>query len=98
MRSGLLLHILDQVGPLYAFGPTREVLDQGGDGELAAGFMTFQNQRGQVGTGSVDGSGESGATGAENYCVASRDVRHIGSLSVNARALETIHSRQSGFT
>jgi hypothetical protein len=39
--DGLLLHVLDEVGPLDALGPAREVFDEGGDGELASGLVAF---------------------------------------------------------
>jgi len=83
--DGLLLHVLDELGPLDAFGPAGKVFDQRGDGELAAGLVAFEDEGLEVGAGSVDGGGESGAAGAEDDGVASRVFRHIGSLSVNAR-------------
>ena len=67
---GLLLHVLDEFGALDAFGPAGEVLDQGGDGELAAGFVAFKDERLEVGTGGVDGGGQAGASGAQDDDVA----------------------------
>ncbi len=66
----LLLHVVDQLRALNAVGPAGKVLDQGGDGELAAGFVAFEDQRLQVGARGVDGSGKSGAAGAEDDGVA----------------------------
>ena len=62
----LLLHVLDQVGALNALGPAGKVLDQRGDGELAAGLVAFEDERLEVGAGGVDGGGEAGAAGAQN--------------------------------
>jgi hypothetical protein len=83
--DGLLLHVLDKVGALDAFGPAGKVFDQGGDGELAAGLVAFEDERLEVGACSVDGGGESGAAGAEDDSVARRVFRHKSFLSVNAR-------------
>ena len=55
--DGLLLHVLDEVGPLDALGPAGKVFDQSGDGELAARLMAFEDERLEVGSCSVDGSG-----------------------------------------
>jgi hypothetical protein len=82
--GGLLLHVLDELRALDAFGPAGEVLHERGDGELAAGLVAFEDERLEIGAGGVDGGGESGAAGTEDDCVASCDVRHIGFLSVNA--------------
>jgi hypothetical protein len=71
----LLLHVLDQLGPLDAFGPAGKVLHQCGDGELASGLVALQHERLQVGAGSVDGGGKSGAAGTQDDGVAGRDVR-----------------------
>jgi len=67
---GLLLHVVDQFRTLDALRPAGKVLDQGGDGELAAGFVAFEDQGIEAGAGGVDGRGESGAAGAEDYGVA----------------------------
>ncbi len=66
----LLLHVLDELGALYALRPAGKVLHQRGDGELAAGLMAFQHQRLQVGARAVDGGGKSGAAGAQDDDVA----------------------------
>lgn len=68
--GGLLLHVLDEFRPLDALGPAGEVFDQGGDGELAAWFVAFEDERLEVGTGGVDGCGEAGAAGSEDDEVA----------------------------
>ena len=56
--GGLLLHVLDEFGTLDALGPAWEVFDQGGDGELTAGLVAFEDERLEVGAGCVDGGGE----------------------------------------
>jgi hypothetical protein len=90
--NGLLLHVLDEVGALDAFGPAGEVFYQGGDGELAAGLMAFEDEGLEVRACGVDGGGESGAAGAEDDGVASRIFRHKGYLSVNARRRKRIQT------
>lgn len=55
--DGLLLHVLDEVGTLDAFGPAGKVFNQRGDGELAAGLVAFEDEWLEVRAGSVDGSG-----------------------------------------
>src|SRR5215469_1351861 len=67
---GLLLHVVDQLWALDAFGPAGEVLDKSCDGELPAGLMAFQDERLEVGAGGVNGRGKSGAAGAQDDCVA----------------------------
>ncbi len=84
--GGLLLHVFDEFGALDAFGPAGEVFDQGGDGELAAGLVAFEDEGLEVGAGGVDGGGEAGAAGAEDDQVANRNfcrcVCHIGAYLV----------------
>ena len=46
---GLLAHVFDQLRSLHAIGPAGKVLDQRGDGELAAGLVAFDHERLQVG-------------------------------------------------
>ncbi len=70
--GGLLLHVLDELRTLNAFWPAGKVFDEGGDGELTAGLVTFEDEGFEIGTAGVDGGGESGATGAEDDGVASR--------------------------
>jgi hypothetical protein len=83
--DGLLLHVLDEFRALDAFGPAGKVFDEGGDGELAAGLVAFEDKGFKVGACSVDGSGEAGASGAEDDGVACRIFRHRNHFSVNAR-------------
>jgi hypothetical protein len=59
----LLLHVLDQLRPLDAVGPAGKVLDQRGDGELAAGLVALQNQRFHPGARGVERRRQSGAAG-----------------------------------
>ncbi len=83
--DGLLLHVLDELGALDALGPAGEVFDQRGDRELPAGLVAFEDERLEIGAGSVDGSGKAGAPGAEDDSVARRIFRHMDPSSVNAR-------------
>ncbi len=94
----LLLHVLDEVGTLDAFGPAGKVLDQRRDGELTAGLVAFEDERLQVGACSVDGSGKSGAPGAEDNSVARRIFRHMDSPSVNAPRRKKMQTAAFGET
>ena len=78
----LLLHVLHQVGTVDAFGKAREILHQGGERELAAGFVAADHQRLQIGAGGVDGGRVSGAAGTDDD-----DVSH-GQIFRLARGLE----------
>ena len=73
---GLLLHVVDELGALDAVGPAREIFDQCGEGELAAGLVAFEDERLEVGAGGVDGGGQPGAAGAEDDGVANSRFRH----------------------
>ena len=55
------------------------VLDLGGDSELAAGLVPFDQQRTEIGAGSVERRGQSGRTGSENYDLIDF-VRHMNRL------------------
>ncbi len=66
----LLAHVLDQLGPLNALGKSREIFHQGGKRQLASGFMTFEHQRFQVGTGRVERRSVTGAARPDNDDVA----------------------------
>ncbi len=68
--GGLLLHVLDEFGALHALGPAGKVFNEGGDGELAAGLVAFEDERLEVRAGGVDGGGEARAAGSENDGVA----------------------------
>ena len=78
----LLLHVLDEFGTLDTLGPAGKVFHQRGDGELASGLVAFQDERLEVGAGSIDGSGKAGASGTQNdgisRCVGGRDLGHCG--------------------
>ena len=76
--GGLLLHVLDEFGTLDALGPAWEVFDQGGDGELAAGLVAFEDERLEVSAGGVDGGSKAGAAGAKDDGIAGFDVGHKG--------------------
>ena len=90
---GLLLHVFDQIRPLDAIRPAGKVFDQRGDGELPARLVAFEDQRLEVRACSVDGSGKSGAPGAEDDSVARRVFRHMDPYSVNARRRKKMQSR-----
>jgi len=75
--GSLLLHVFNEFGALDAVRPAGEVFDEGGDGELAAGLVTFEDEGLEVGTGGIDGGGEAGAAGAEDDCIANGGVGHI---------------------
>ncbi len=76
---GLLLHVLDEFGALDSFGPAGEVFDEGGDGELAAGLVAFEDEGLEIGARGVDGSGKAGAAGAEDDEVAGFGGGRFGS-------------------
>ena len=80
---GLLLHVFDQLRALDAVGPAGKVLDQGGDGELSAGLMAFEDQGFEPGARGVDGGSQTGAAGAQDYGVAS--VCHVKVSRVDCR-------------
>ena len=90
--DSLLLHVLDEVGALNTLGPSGEVFDERGDGELASGLVAFEDEGFEVGAASVDGGGESGAPGTEDDSVVRDVFGHISSLSVNAPASEKMQT------
>ena len=63
---GLLAELVHHVRAHDAVGETGIVLDVGGDGELAPGLGTLHHQRREVGTGRVEGGGESGRPRTED--------------------------------
>ena len=64
---GLAPEHVHHLGTLDAVLEAGIVLDLGGDGELAAGLMALDQQRGEIGARRVERGGEAGGTGAENY-------------------------------
>ena len=62
----LLAHVLDEMRTVDAFGEPREILDFGGERKLSSGVVSGDDDRLQVGAGSVDGSRVSGTPGADN--------------------------------
>ncbi len=62
----LLLHVLHQVGAVDALRETGEIFHQGGEGELAAGLMPADHQGLEIGAGSVNGGGVTGAPGPDD--------------------------------
>ena len=77
----LLLHVVDQLGPLDALRPAGKVFDKRGDGELSAGLVALKNQRFQSRARGVDGRRKPGAAGAKDHGVAnfSHKVSHVDS-------------------
>ena len=67
---GLLAHVFNQLRAHDSFWESRKILDQRGQGELPAGFVAFNDQRFQVGAGSIDGGRETGAASAEDDSIA----------------------------
>lgn len=67
---GLLFDVFDQVRTLDSVRKTGEILNFGGDGELAARLMSGNHQRFQIGPGRIDSGGVPGAARADNYNVA----------------------------
>ena len=63
---GLLLHVLDQVRAVDAFGKAGKVLDLGGERKLAARFMPDDHQRFQPGAGGINRGRIAGAARANN--------------------------------
>ena len=70
---GLLLHVLDEVGAIDAFGEAGEVFDECSEGKLAAGFVAADDEGFEIGAGGVDGGGIAGATGPYNNDVSHRN-------------------------
>ena len=89
----LLFHVFDELGTLDALGPAGKILHQRGDGKLSAGLVAFEDQRLEIGACSVNGSGKSGAPGAENDSVARRVFRNMDPNSVNARRRKRMQGR-----
>src|SRR5579864_3133181 len=67
----LLAHVLDQLRAKDTVGESGKILDQGGEGELAAGLVAFNNQRLQVGARGVESGGVSGASGPDDDYISS---------------------------
>ena len=76
----LLLHVLHQVGAVDALRESREILHQGGERELSAGFVAADDQRLQIGARGVDGGRIAGAAGTDN------DYVSHGQIQISTRA------------
>lgn len=75
----LQLHILDEIGAVDALGKAGEILHEGGKGELAAGFVSCDHERFQIGAGGINGGGISGAARTyDNYISHRKDQCSIG--------------------
>ena len=62
----LLAHVVDQFRPLDAVGKAGKILDQRGDGELAAGLMAVDDQRTEIGAGRIDRGRQPRTSGADD--------------------------------
>jgi len=63
---GLGFHVHDELGAVDAVDEAGEVLDEGGGGELAAGFLALEDEGVEVCARCVDGCGEACAAGADD--------------------------------
>ena len=63
---GLSAHLLDQRGPHDAVAEARIIFDERRQGQLPAGFESFDEERAQIPTGRVKGSCQTGRTGADD--------------------------------
>ena len=70
---GLRAHIFDELRAEDAFGKTGEILDHGGEAELAAGLVSVDYEGLEIGARGIDGGGESSATTPDND-----HVMHVG--------------------
>src|ERR1700676_659204 len=68
---GLLAHVLDQLRSHDSFGESGKILDQCGEGKLAARFVAFNYQRRQIGARRVKRGSVASAAGSDNNDVAS---------------------------
>ena len=73
--GGLLLHALHELGTQHGVGEAGEVLDLGGQHELAARVDALQHHGLQVGPGGVQGGGQTGGAGPQDDDVAF--VHHV---------------------
>jgi hypothetical protein len=75
----LLLEPLHQLNTVDAIWEPGEILDDAGGGQQTAGHGAGQHQRGEIGTGRVDGGSETSAAGSDDdnifHSVAARLVR-----------------------
>src|SRR4051812_29326776 len=65
----LLLHVFNEIGAIDTFREAREVLDQGGDGQLSAGFVPADHEWLQIRARRINCRCVSGAAGTDNYHV-----------------------------
>src|SRR5579883_2176428 len=64
----LLLHVLDEIGALNAFGPPGKIFYQRSDGQLSAGLMALDDQRFQVRARGINRRRKPGTPRAQNDC------------------------------
>src|ERR1700722_1822589 len=95
---GLLAHVLNQLRTQDALRKSGKVLDQRGQRKLPAGLVAFDDQRFQIGPGSVEGGGMSGAPGADDDDVARfAHMCEIGNCSCRLDGRTQILMRQPYF-
>jgi hypothetical protein len=63
---GLLLHVLDKIGPVYSFGKTGKVFDFGRQRKLAARVMALDYHGFEPGARGIDSGCVSGAAGSND--------------------------------
>ena len=66
----LFAHVLDQLRSHDSFGKAGKIFHERREGELAPGFVTFDDKRLQIGASRVQRGGVSGAAGAQDDDVA----------------------------
>ena len=80
---GLFLDVLNEIGSVNALGETGKILDDRREGQLAAWFVTANNEGLQAGTGGVNRGRVSGAAGANDHNI-SHDERRGRAPKLNA--------------
>jgi hypothetical protein len=68
---GLFAHVIDELRPHDAFREARKILNQCGERELSAGFVSFDDKGLEVCASRVKSGGMSGAAGSDNDDAAS---------------------------
>src|SRR5436305_11156364 len=76
---GLLLELLHEFRPLYAFGEARVVLDLRCDGQLPAGLWAVYDERVEFGARGVDGRGQARGARADDDDFAVQGLFHHAS-------------------
>ena len=88
--QGLFAELHHEFGTHDAVGPTRKVLDLGGEHELTAGLIAgrgwfaLDEQGGQVGARGIDGAGQAGGTGTDDDDVTNLRHEELQKSMINA--------------